>query len=358
MNFTKKPFIYIKFRKVMLLLGFAITFSLSFNCSLMAQVSLQVVDAETKKPIPYATGYNSALNYGKAADADGIIKLPANVFEKANSITLQIRSIGYLPLSITINNKNRQEKITVKLKLKEYQIEGISIIGKTKKSKNDLKHALKLSRDLFNSKSNSLSYNLILSMYLMDKPLNKHVYKLNYNTFAEDGVHQTLVLSDSINILKTKKLNELTFPALQVQFESPENPLSHPYNVFSLNPLKYNTYSSRLMSDHQCKYSLDTTYQGKECKVINVNYRFENKKKQVTLNTSETYIIERSSNLIVNYNLASNMVLEDFPPFQIDLEFRYIYSDTDGQIKSFEYSNYYLTTTKQVASFSISATKQ
>lgn len=108
------------------------------NLSISAQQQLylngQILDVKTNKPIPFATISKTNSYYGVVSNDDGSFILPVNVAD--SSISIQIRSVGYEPITTNISEKDLHALQFFRLNPKNYELKELLIKGKkiTRKS--------------------------------------------------------------------------------------------------------------------------------------------------------------------------------------------------------------------------------
>lgn len=87
---------------------------------MMAQAMLtgQIVDADDGGPIPYASASYKGQHKAVSSDADGKFSI-----ERHEGWTLTFSSVGYTPVSITVNAATKE--LTIKLKSESRKIDEI-----------------------------------------------------------------------------------------------------------------------------------------------------------------------------------------------------------------------------------------
>lgn len=106
-----------------------ICFMISFCFQIFPQIqelSGQITDIETKKPIPYSTVEVKNKGLGAASGLDGIFRLKLS-YDIDGADTLLIKSLGYFDSLLTLDEYQRNPKKNIKLRPKTFLLEALVV---------------------------------------------------------------------------------------------------------------------------------------------------------------------------------------------------------------------------------------
>ena len=115
--------------------------------TMMAQAMLtgQIVDADDGGPIPYASASYKGQHKAVSSDADGKFSI-----ERHEGWTLTFSSVGYTPVSITVNAATKE--LTIKLKSESRKIDEIVVKARRGKYRRKDNPAVELMRRVIAAK--------------------------------------------------------------------------------------------------------------------------------------------------------------------------------------------------------------